>query len=368
MTGLLVKCLVLIALIHGLRQIGRRIGPRASGLILGLPSSTAILLVLCGWEKGSAGASEMAEASLLGLVAAVALPLAYARSVRRGWPLAGAMAAALASYLLVASVLGYLRPTGVLECLAIALGAIVIASCLAGRIRNLDASRPRRIRSARWPSAVRTSIPAAYVILAAMIGRAASPSWAGLVSTFPSMSLAILAVTHLEEGPSEASAIARTLPLANLSTAAFLAVFRTACPALGLGLGTFWGYVAALLNTAAIELVARRAVAGPSIPGDRRRQRGSARAVRPSLDALLSLTTIRSVRWRRAAGHSRVAIACALPDPSSPPGRAAVCDAKGRGPWHFALGAGSRLSPRSFGRLRPAHRKPFAPLLEMLPC
>jgi hypothetical protein len=310
----------------------------------------------------------MAEASLLGLVAAVALPLAYAQSVRRSWPLAGAMAAAVASYLLVASVLGYLHPAGPVECLTIALCAIVVASYVAWRMRVFGASRGRRIRSARWPAAVRTSIPAAYVILAAIVGRAASPSWAGLLSTFPSMSLAILAVTHLEEGPSEASAIARTLPLANLSTAAFLAVFRSACPALGLGWGTFWGYVAALLNTAAIELVARRDIAGPLIFGDHRRRRWSTPTIRPRLDALFALITIRGVRWRRAAGHPRIAIRCALPDPSSSPGRASAWDAKGRGPLHLDLGAGSRLSPRSFGRLRPAHRKPFAPLLEMLPC
>ena len=52
MCELIVKCITLIAVIHGLRFLGRRIGPRASGLILGLPSSTAILLVLCGRERG----------------------------------------------------------------------------------------------------------------------------------------------------------------------------------------------------------------------------------------------------------------------------------------------------------------------------
>ena len=84
------KCIVLIAVIHGLRAVGRRIGPRASGLILGLPSSTAIVLLLCGRARGCLVAAEMAESSLLGLVAAVSLPLAYAEAVRQRWRLPAA--------------------------------------------------------------------------------------------------------------------------------------------------------------------------------------------------------------------------------------------------------------------------------------
>src|SRR3954447_6979397 len=96
---LVLKCATLVAVIQGLRLLGRRIGPRASGLILGLPSSTAILLVLCGREKGMIPAIEMADASLLGLIAAVSLPLAFAQAVRRGWKLPGALAAAVGAYI-----------------------------------------------------------------------------------------------------------------------------------------------------------------------------------------------------------------------------------------------------------------------------
>ena len=52
----------------------------------------------------------------------------------------------------------------------------------------------------------------------ACVQRMAGPSWAGLVSTFPSMSLVVLAVTHLEAGPAEASRIAKVLPAGNTST------------------------------------------------------------------------------------------------------------------------------------------------------
>ena len=137
------KCAVLIVMIHGFRVFGRLAGPRWSALVLGLPSTTAIVLVFCGCERGSAAATEMAESSLLGLAAAVALPLAYAQTVRLGWRLPAALAAAVAGYLVVASTLGCLPPVGVLPRLGIALFAILSGSYWARRLRSRRESLPR---------------------------------------------------------------------------------------------------------------------------------------------------------------------------------------------------------------------------------
>jgi hypothetical protein len=316
---LLVKCVVLIAVVHGLRAVGRRIGPRASGLILGLPSSTAIILFLCGLERGCSAAAEMAEASLLGLVAAVALPLAYARAVGRGWRLPGSIAASIAGYFAVALGLGYLRPAAACECLGISLGAILFASYLAGRIDIATETPAGYGRSVRWSALVRTAIPAAYVLVVGIAGSAASPSCAGLVSTFPSMSTVLLIVTHLEAGPAEASRIAKALPLANLSTAAFLAVFRFGCPVLGLGWGTFCGYAAALINLAMIERA-------PGCGGLRKLLRA---------------------RPRRRPGILPAADHCRL---------------------RAGIRIDTRSAPISFGRYRPSRRRGFAPRIEVLPC
>jgi hypothetical protein len=319
MTGLLVKCLMLTLVLHGLRVLGRRIGPRASGLILGLPSSTAILLVLCGWEKGRAGATEMAEASLLGLVAAVALPLAYAQAIHLGWGLAGALPAAVAVYVAVATGLGCVPPQGAGGCLTVSAGAILLASYLAGRIGVPLGGLRRAKRPERWAALVRTAIPAAYVLLAGIVGSAASPSCAGLLSTFPSMSVAVLLVTHLEEGPATASRLARTLPPANLSTVVFLAAFRFGCPGLGLAWGTSWAYLAALASLAAVEFITRRPVAG------------------------------RFIRDRR-------------------PGSEGTDHGAGRRAGRAGIRIDLQAAPRHFAGPRPVRRRHFAPLVEALPC
>ncbi len=319
MCELLVKCVALIIVIHGLRAVCRRIGPRASGLILGLPSSTGIILFLCGRERGWTGAAEMAEASLLGLVAAVSLPLAYVQAVQQGWPLPGAIVASISAYFIVASGLGTLHPGGPLECLGIALGAILLTSILAARIDLPSYSTRRFTRSSRWSSLVRTTVPALYVVVVGVASGAASPRWAGLVSTFPSMSTVLLIVTHLEEGPAEASRIARALPWANLSTAAFLAAFRFGCPFLGPDWATLLGYAAALTNLATVELSTARADLGR-----------------------LFRTEVRLPKRRPAIGPPRLI--------------------------RSMIRTHVRSAPRYLGRHRLVRRKRFAPRLEMLPC
>ncbi len=318
---ILLKSAVLIAVIHILRHLGRRFGPRASGILLGLPSSTAVLLVLCGREKGVTAAVEMADASLLGLIAAVSLPVGFAEALRRGWRLAGAIATAVAAYVVVASGLGYLSPGESVNRLVISGGSILAASWLVSRVGVPPPGRPTCPPSRRSAALVRTVFPAFYVATAGLVVSMASPRWGGLVGTFPSVSTAILAVTHLEGGAAAACRIARALPPASLSTAAFLGAFRFASPRLGLGWGMVIGYAAALLHLALMEamnLAFRRPVVHQSWS--------------------LRIHRREAVLWKRAS-------------------RALRC--------HMRTFTGPRTRPS--GR-NPTRRRSFAPRVEIMPC
>jgi hypothetical protein len=318
---LVLKCITLIAVIHGLRRLARRLGPRTCGLLLGLPSSTAILLVLCGREQGPAGAIEMADASLLGLIAAVSLPIAYTLAVRRGWGLAAALAAAIAAYAGIASGMGYVDPGDSLLRMVVSFGSILIASYLAARIGLPVEAARRKSPSERWMTLLRTLIPVVYVAIVGLVGGVAGPRCAGLFSTFPSMSTVVVAATHLEAGAVESSRIARALPPANLSTAAFLVAFRWSCPTLGLWLGTLCGYAVALGNLAALEMIPR--LARPPSPGYSPAWR-SHRADR---------------HWMRPSRSLR-----------------------------SLFGGQDGPAPRYVGRMRAAPRRHFSPFVEVLPC
>lgn len=256
MSGPLVKLAVLVVLTHLLRALGRLAGPRRGGLALGLPSTTAIALVGCGWDRGFTDAAAMAEACLLALLAAASVPLVYARALGLGWPLLWTLAAALAAYPVVTGVVGSLPAEGSGACVALAAVGVLTACGLAARI-PLAAAAPGRMEPSRLRSLIlRTVVPAASLLMVLALQDAAGPRWAGLLSPFPGLTLAMLVTTHLEAGPGEASRLARSLPAANLAMVAFLATFRFGGPQLGLGPATAAGYAAALGTLVLVELLA----------------------------------------------------------------------------------------------------------------
>ena len=197
----------------------------------------------------------MAESSLLGLVAAVSLPLVFTGAVRLSWPLWGAIGASVGGYALVAATLGCLPPIGALPKVMVAAVALAGATSWVGRIHGPQTCGEdgRAPLSGFRTMVLRTATPIVYVILLGIFERLAGPSWAGLLSTFPSLSLVVLVVTYLEAGPGESSRVAQVLPCGNLSTLAFLAVFRLVCVEAGVGWATAAGYGAALAALLVIQ-------------------------------------------------------------------------------------------------------------------
>ena len=329
MCGLFLKCALLVVLIHIFRELGRLAGPRFSGLALGLPSTTAVVLIFCGCEHGSDAATQMAESGLLGLVAAVSLPLAFVGSVRVGWRLWGAIATSVGGYLALATGLGCLPATGMLPKASLAAAALLGAAMwVRARESSTDGDdRPKVPLSRVRTIVLRTATPVIYLIVLGIAQELAGPSWAGLVSTFPSLSLVVLIVTYLESGPAEASRIAQVLPSGNTSTLAFLAVFRLVCAEAGVAWGMLAGYGAALGVLIAIQWASNE----------------------PKLEISREMTVqpirlLGRIVWRSAAES--------LPWP--------------RGMHSRPPGAHVRGVDRDRGRRRRSHRSGFAPLVETL--
>jgi hypothetical protein len=204
-------------------------------------------------------ASAMAEASLLGMAAAVSVPLVYAGMLSRGRRLPWPLVAAVASYLCVAGSLSVLHGNGLWVNLGIAAFTVLAGSLIAEKTRiaaelcgSLAPSRKRCL-------ILRTAVPVAYLLAVTALRELAGARWAGLLSTFPGMSLALLVVTHLEAGPAEAVRMAKVLPPANLGTIAFIVAFRYGCPELGLVWGIMTGYALAVAVLPTVSLLTQRA-------------------------------------------------------------------------------------------------------------
>ena len=254
MSAHLGKIALMVMMSHGFRTMSRISGPRWTGLALGLPCSTAVALVGGGTDRGVEYAVLMSGASLIGLAGAVALPVAYAQAVLRGWRLIWAILLGVASYLVVAVAVGRLLPEGGDASVGVALMAVAGAGIVAGRMRvggGLEQAG-RRVTATASARILRTVVPIACLLACLLMGEAFGPVVAGLTSTFPGVTLTVLCLTHLESGPASAVRMARALPAGNLAMVGFLAAFRFACPGLGLAGGTAMAYAASLAILAGV--------------------------------------------------------------------------------------------------------------------
>lgn len=260
----LLMLLTLVGLTHVLRVLAQRAGPRWGGLLLGMPCTTALALAGTGAERGLGAALGMAETGLLGLAAAVALPVAYMRAVGRGWGPLGAPAAGVAGYGVVAALCGStgLVGLGVGPLFPLVVVAVLLAWHLAvplGEGRSAWARKGRKGPDSRLVVIVlRTLVPVACLGAVLLVRDLVGPRWAGFLAPFPGLTLTMLVVTHLETGPVEACKMARTLPPSNLSMVSFFTACRLVGPSLGLGLALVVGYAAALATLLVVERITRR--------------------------------------------------------------------------------------------------------------
>jgi hypothetical protein len=249
----------LVGLTHGLRVLGRLVGPYRSGILLGLPSTTAVILLGVGRAHGPVAASELADASLLGLVGTVALPMTYAWAIGSGTRWGSAIVLSVAAYLAITLGVRGLGLADVGDRLAVSTIAVLAACSWAARLQ--PETRPPRRRRRSGPGAphllIRTLVPVACLGSITLLRKTMGVEWAGLFGTFPGLSLTLLVVTHLESGAAEARKFARGLPPGNLAMVAFLAVFRFVSRDHGLSWGASAAYGAALMTLSLVEFLNR---------------------------------------------------------------------------------------------------------------
>ena len=253
MCGLVLKCAGLIVMIHAFRLFGRLAGPRWRRTGTRAAEHDGADADPLWIRAGHRGRDRNGRVEPLGPGRGSGLAPGLCAGGAPGLATAGAIAAAVTGYLVVAATLGCMPAPGAVPRMSIAFLAIALGTFWARRWPEPDDDQSVASLSAFQAMAVRTAIPAGYVLAFGAVERLAGPGWAGLASTFPSMSLVVLAVTHLEAGPAEASRIARVLPLGNSSMLAFLATFYLVSLPIGLAGATLSGYVAALSTLMIIE-------------------------------------------------------------------------------------------------------------------
>lgn len=222
MTLLLLKLTLVPALIAAVTLIGRRYGPRVSGLVAGMPIIGGPIVAFLAVEQGPAFAAQGAVGALAAVAPLVAGCIAYAWCARtRNWPIA--LAASWAVYIAGAALLALSGP-GIAGAAALA-----VASLAAGS----RAYPPSALPTATPPrGGMLLRMAAALALLLALTGAAArlGPTWSGVLTSFPVAASILPVFAHREQGPGAASLLLQGLTLGLAAYAAFMGVFALLAP------------------------------------------------------------------------------------------------------------------------------------------
>jgi hypothetical protein len=176
----------------------RRFGYAVSGLILGLPLTSLPLLWLVALQHGTAFASSMTGALLVGSIAEAVVLWLYARLTIHLSP-SLALLGALGAFALAAEAVNLLRLSALLAGLITALG---FAAALRWWPVTTNSNASSEGRSRLW---LRVTMSAVFTIVIVALAGRLGPVLAGLIDALPALSLMMAFTTHQDHGSGASS-------------------------------------------------------------------------------------------------------------------------------------------------------------------
>lgn len=233
------KLLITPILIGAATLAGRRWGPVANGLMVGLPLTTGPISFILAHDQGLAFASTAAAGNLAGQISMCVFCLVYSLAARKtGWSVSA-----------VLSITGYLLSTILLNRLSWQL--LPAFFTLLAVILLVSRLIPHRLSSASPPAPPRWDIPAriiiatSFVILITTFASVLGAQFSGLISTFPVFGVIFATFTHAQQGSHSAARLLRGIVFGSVSYAFFFLTVGLCLVPLGIGLA----YAIALLVT-----------------------------------------------------------------------------------------------------------------------
>ena len=228
----------------------RRFGPAIGGWLVGLPVSTAPILVFLALEHGQRFAGHVAVGLVAGVAAEAAFAIGYTAACRRGagWP----VALALGSGSFAAAGLAVVE-TG--------LGLVPVAACaFAGLALGLAYLPSRRVTVSavppRYDLPLRMALATTLLFLITTFATTLGPQLSGLLAVYPLLSTTVAVFTHRADGAAAAVAVYRGLLVGLFALMGFACTLAIALTHMSLGTA----YALAITLTLAIQLGSLRVV------------------------------------------------------------------------------------------------------------
>lgn len=241
MTLLLIKLAVGIGVVVGLSIIAERLSPRLAGIISGYPTGTAISLFFFGLELGPAFAATSALYNMIGIIAMqVCLYCYYRASLKYGLLLSSIIS--IGGYGCVIYLLHFLQLTTLLTiCLPIL--SIVLFQVLFKRIPNVTIGN--KVSLSRLTIFLRAVCGATIIVSVTLLAKVVGPTWAGLLSAFPTTTFPLLLIVHFTYGAPPVHSIIKNVPLGLIALVVYSLTISLAYPLYGIYWGTLLAFAAA---------------------------------------------------------------------------------------------------------------------------
>lgn len=242
------KLLLTPALIGLISLAGRRWGPTMSGLLVGIPLTSAPVAFFVALNQGVLFASATAMGTLAGTISQAAFCVIYSRlAFRFGW----LIAVALSSLVFIVSTL-LLQPLSITLIPLYVIVMLFLILALRFKARDIAPSPASPKLLPNWDIPARMVVATTYVILLTSIAPHIGPHLTGLMSPFP-LYAAILAVfAHQLEGPSPAVRVMNGLLVGLFGFASFFFVLSGLLPQMGM----IVAFTTAIITVLTIQAVA----------------------------------------------------------------------------------------------------------------
>lgn len=238
----LLKVIFTVAFVIILSLITERLGPRFAGILLGLPTGTAITLFFFGLEISPEFAAKSAVFNLAGVAAMHLLFFVYYRaSINSNKK--GIFYAAILSILTYLSAAAILRLIGFTIWTSILVPAISIPVTLYLFKDVKDTIVKKKTRLTTNTILTRSLITAAIIIAVTESAKHLGPQWAGLFSAFPTTVFPLMIIIHYTHGAKHVHTILKNIPKSQGAVVFYsLGVFYL-YPKIGIIYGTIIAYL-----------------------------------------------------------------------------------------------------------------------------
>lgn len=242
MDTLWLKLILTPLLIGSASLVGRRYGAAVGGWLVGLPLTSAPIVLFLAIEHGTGFASNVAEGTLAGLTSVAAFCLAYGLlAPRLGW-----LPTVLSSLAVFFGVTLLLRPVDLPLPLSF-LAVIVVLGLVLRLVPPESAGDAGTPAPPGWDLPARILVATSFVVLLTGLAGVLGPRLSGLLAPLPIFAGVLAVFTHIQQGGPAAAGSVRGTVVGSFAFAAFFLVVAGIVEEVGILVSFVGATLAALL-------------------------------------------------------------------------------------------------------------------------